>query len=106
MGLFSIGREMVGMLRAQVKTLEEERDFWRSKYLRVIEMQGKQKVQEAPPSQKQGESNPIEELALSLARGGGLAPPSKLTAWRAARTADHRKERLALETGPLGRVNG
>lgn len=105
---FGSNKEVVDILREQVATLEAEKNFWRDKYMGLKEAP-KQEAKPEPPTKEVGtetKADPIEALSLALARGGGLQAPSKLTAWRAVRTAEHRREKVALATGPLERIEG
>lgn len=110
MSLFGVDKEVVELLREQVKSLEAERNFWRDKCLDLKEKPEAEKVptlqEPQKVEQKEAKENPIEALALALAEGRGLQTPNKLTAWRAAKTAEHRKEQVALSTGPLERIEG
>jgi hypothetical protein len=110
MSLFGVDKEVVELLREQVKSLETERDFWRDKCLDLKEKSEAKKVpalqEPQEMGQKEAKENPIEALALALAEGRGLQAPNKLTAWRAAKTAEHRREQVALSTGPLERIEG
>jgi len=110
MSLFGVDKEVVELLREQVKSLETERNFWRDQ---CLDLKKEQKAEKVPAlqepqkvEQKEAKENPIEALALALAEGRGLQTPNKLTAWRAAKTAEHRKEQVALSTGPLERIEG
>lgn len=104
----------VELLRKRILELETDRDLWRGLYMGQATTAPKQEAEESVPiqqviekKQEDGKTpNPIEALANALAEGAGLASPSKLTSWRSAKLAEHRKEQVALSTGPLERVEG